>query len=535
MVKRGKATMGNAKEIFNKKRIIGLLTILISLMVICVLGGCSNGNASSGNEIYSFRNISEDELISQLEYTKNSAGLYPSESDVIFTCVGGSVNQVYLSDNHKDDYTFLGVKIGENAEDAKTRFEKGFTYQDGSVGEDGNIVDSYTDENGQLMVTYDMQDYSIISICYKVGDVTALSDKQEQNTEEKIPVNVDTYQTVVTLKSNDIDNIQLFTSAGGADKAGKVQEGVCCALLKQQDVNGESWALIDFCNRQGWCKMEMLRTVSGDAQYFYVKPNDTNTVFVNENSIKLHTEAGTKTDIAFKNVTYGTDLNIYEVKNGWGRTMYENTECWLDMNVAGFYASDYWQVERCDGSSKGIKLRKSADEDSEVLATVPLKKVMEMKDHKKGWGQFTYDNKTGWLKLHYATPCGSTSGLSFTEDKTEATTETQPTTEAAPQPTARFAGYCYPYSGYYYSYGRGEYQGVYMILEDVTDRQFTFTLYDENGVMFKTHTAVATSDNTAYYDGKNYKLTFSLDEYGMNILGMEDLLGKFNYFEYEGN
>lgn len=128
MVKRGKATMGNAKEIFNKKRIIGLLTILISLMVICVLGGCSNGNASSGNELYSFRNISEDELISQLEYTKNSAGLYPSESDVIFTCVGGSVNQVYLSDNHKDDYTFLGVKIGENAEDAKTRFEKGFTY-----------------------------------------------------------------------------------------------------------------------------------------------------------------------------------------------------------------------------------------------------------------------------------------------------------------------------------------------------------------------------------------------------------------------
>ncbi|MGM9535129.1 MAG: hypothetical protein ACI3VR_07750, partial [Intestinibacter sp.] len=72
-----------------------------------------------------------------------------------------------------------------------------------------------------------------------------------------------------------------------------------CALLKQQDVNGESWALIDFCNRQGWCKMEMLRTVSGDAQYFYVKPNNTNTVFINENSIKLHKEAGTKTEAPF--------------------------------------------------------------------------------------------------------------------------------------------------------------------------------------------------------------------------------------------
>ena len=515
----------------HEKKKTGVYTVLL-LMVVTVLVGCSEKSVATGEELYSYKNITEKELVNQLGYTKNAAGLYPSESDVIFTCDGGNVQQVYLSDNHKDDYTFLGVKIGENAEEAKTRFEKGFTYQTGSVGDDGNIVDSYMDDNGKLSVTYDMQDYSIKSICYKVEKNGTATSEKKKSTEEKISVNVDTYQTVVTLKSNDIDNIQLFTSAGGADSAGKIQEGVCCALLKQQDVNGEAWALIDFCNRQGWCKMEMLRTVSGDAQYFYVKPNDVNTVFVNENSIKLHTEAGTKTDIAFKNVTYGTELNIYEVKNGWGRTMYENTECWIDMNVVGFYSSDYWQVERCDGSSTGIKLRKSADEDSAVLATVPLKKVMEMKDSKKGWGQFTYDNKTGWLKLHYATPCGSTSGLSFTEDKTEATTETKPSTEAPAQPTARFAGYCYPYSGYYYSYGRGEYLGVYMVLENVTDTQFTFTIYDDNGVLFKTHTAYATSDNTAYYDGINYHLTFSLDEYGMNVFGMEDLLGKFNYFEY---
>ena len=507
------------------RMVVGILV----LMMACILGGCSGEKSSSGSELYSFRNVTEDQLVTEFGFAKNEAGLYPSESDVIFTCVGGNVNQVYISENHKDDYTFLGVKIGDNAEDAKTRFEKGFTFKDGSVGEDGNIIDSYADENGQLTVTYDMQDYSIISLCYKTGTAASESTK---TTEEKIPVDVDTYQTVVTLKSNDIDNIQLFTTAGGADKAGKVQEGVCCALLKQQDVNSESWALIDFCNRQGWCKMEMLRTVSGDAQYFYVKPNNTNTVFINENSIKLHKEAGTKTEVAFKNVTYGTELNIYEVKNGWGRTMYENTECWIDMNVVGFYASDFWQVERCDGSSKGINLRKSANEDSEVLATVPLKKVLEIKDNKNGWGKFSYDNKTGWLKLHYATPCGSTSGLSFTEDKTEATTETQPATKT--EPKAKFADYCYPYNGYYFSYGRDEYLGVYLILENVSDSQFTFTLYNDDGVLFKTHTAVAISDHTAYYDGDNYKLTFDLSQEAMNIFGMEDLLGKYNYFEYDG-
>ena len=31
--------------------------------------------------------------------------------------------------------------------------------------------------------------------------------------------------------------------------------------------------------------------------------------------------------------------------------------------------------------------------------------------------RFTYGGKTGWLKLHYATPCGSSKGLSFSEDE----------------------------------------------------------------------------------------------------------------------
>ena len=132
----------------------GLYTVLL-LMVAIVFVGCSEKSGATGEELYSYKNITEKELVNQLGYTKNTAGLYPSESDVIFTCDGGNVQQVYLSDNHKDDYTFLGVKIGENAEEAKTRFEKGFTYQTGSVGDDGNIVDFYTDDNGQLSVTYE--------------------------------------------------------------------------------------------------------------------------------------------------------------------------------------------------------------------------------------------------------------------------------------------------------------------------------------------------------------------------------------------
>lgn len=73
-----------------------------------------------------------------------------------------------------------------------------------------------------------------------------------------------------------------------------------------------------------------------------------------------------------------------------------------------------------------------------------------------------------------------------------------------------------------------------MVLEDVSDTQFTFTIYNEDGVLFQTHTAVATSENTAYYDGVDYDLTFKMDgEGGINVFGLEEFLGKYNYFEYE--
>ena len=203
-----------------------------------------------------------------------------------------------------------------------------------------------------------------------------------------------------------------------AVKAGKVQEGVPCALLQEKTVDGEKWAKIDFCNRQGWCRMDRLRTIFGETCYFYVKENSNeNTVFVNERAIKLHTGAGQDTDIAATDVKYGTELTISKVEDGWGRTNYQNKECWIDMNVVGFYTSKYWQVERCDGSKNGIKLRKSSTEDSEQLTTVPLCTKFQSSDCRNGWARFTYGGKTGWLKLHYATPCGSSKGLSFSEDE----------------------------------------------------------------------------------------------------------------------
>nr|WP_288683347.1 hypothetical protein [uncultured Anaerobutyricum sp.] len=345
------------------------------------------------------------------------------------------------------------------------------------------------------------------------------SQKADQGDSSKILVQDNTFDTVVTAKSKDIDNIKLFKEPGKKKKAGKVQEGVPCALLQEKTVDGEKWAKIDFCNRQGWCRMDKLRTISGDVNYFYVKANSENIVFVNEQAIKLHTGAGQDTSIAATDVKYGTELNISKVEDGWGRTTYQNKECWIDMNVVGFYASEYWQVERCDGSTNGIKLRKSSTEDSEQLTTVPLCTKFQSSESRNGWAKFTYGGKTGWMKLHYATPCGSSKGLSFTEDKTASTTETK----------ATFGYEVSPIAGNCYIPDRKE----YMVISNVTDSQFDFEIYDVEGLCFKHHTAVAISEDTARYYGDKYTLTFGLDTQGISVDGCDDIVGSDAFFIYE--
>ena len=341
----------------------------------------------------------------------------------------------------------------------------------------------------------------------------------------------------MTAKSKDIDNIKLFKEPGKKKKAGKVQEGVPCALLQEKTVDGEKWANIDFFNRQGWCRMDKLRTISGDVDYFYVKENSENIVFVNEQAIKLHTGAGQDTSIAATDVKYGTELNISKVEDGWGRTTYQNKECWIDMNVVGFYASEYWQVERCDGSTNGIKLRKSSTEDSEQLTTVPLCTKFQSSESRNGWAKFTYGGKTGWMKLHYATPCGSSKGLSFTEDKTASTTETKATVKTVAksteskkaEPKATFGYEVSPIAGNCYIPDRKE----YMVISNVTDSQFDFEIYDVEGLCFKHHTAVAISEDTARYYGDKYTLTFGLDTQGISVDGCDDIIGSDAFFIYE--
>ena len=141
------------------------------------------------------------------------------------------------------------------------------------------------------------------------------------------------------------------------------------------------------------------------------------------------------------------------------------------------------------------------------------------------------------MKLHYATPCGSSKGLSFTEDKTTSTTETKATVKTVAksteskkaEPKATFGYEVSPIAGNCYIPDRKE----YMVISNVTDSQFDFEIYDVEGLCFKHHTAVAISEDTARYYGDKYTLTFGLDTQGISVDGCDDIIGSDAFFIYE--
>ena len=173
---------------------------------------------------------------------------------------------------------------------------------------------------------------------------------------------------------------------------------------------------MDYCGKQGWIEDSNLRYLSDEDLYFQVGDNRLdNVVFVNEEKVKLHTEPEQESPYAGKGIRYGTEFAIKELKNGWGKINYKGQDCWIDMNVVNYYPTRYWQIEVCNGTSDGIHLRKSPDEETASLGKVPVGIVVRILEHKNGWGKISYGGKTGWIKLHYATPCPET-GLENSED-----------------------------------------------------------------------------------------------------------------------
>ncbi len=223
------------------------------------------------------------------------------------------------------------------------------------------------------------------------------------------------YSTVVTLKSQYLDEVSLYNEPGEFT-VDTIPEAAVCALVTQRSVGGITWDYVDYCGKTGWVMDQYIRHVGDDVQYFYPGNDFGNTVYVNHlKTIKVHSKPNSDpSTVCGEGIPYGTEFEIDRLDRGWGHTYYNGQECWIDMNVVAFYASFTWQIEKANGNSTGIKLRQGPGEGTMELTKIPLRTMINEVEHRNGWVRVNYGGQSGWVKLHYATPCGS-DGLDFSE------------------------------------------------------------------------------------------------------------------------
>ncbi len=208
--------------------------------------------------------------------------------------------------------------------------------------------------------------------------------------------------TWCTLKSNSLDGVPVFSEAGSTEQIGFFPEGKCCQIEKTQVYEGKEWAQVSYCGLTGWMKKSNLHFISDGAEY--IKIGDT--AYMNaltDKGINGYASPSTSADVVKSGITYGTEYEILEFSNGWGRVEENGTSYWINMYHMGSYPDSAWKVETLSRAAK-IHLREKPEENQSILTDIPEHQELTMTAYENGWGQVTYDGKTGWVMLHYLTP-----------------------------------------------------------------------------------------------------------------------------------
>lgn len=136
-------------------------------------------------DLYQYRMATEEVITSNLNYEKAEDGIYPSMEHLTFMCMDGSVYMIMLNEFTEGNYTYLGVSVGDNIEDAKSKIANFYTLIDTTTVNGNQFRDSYQDsEYGTLGIDYNMADGKIVSISYVVEDAGASGAYEETDVAE---------------------------------------------------------------------------------------------------------------------------------------------------------------------------------------------------------------------------------------------------------------------------------------------------------------------------------------------------------------
>ncbi len=212
------------------KNVLKWVAIFLVFCIICVIViGIINPKqkeALVGDKIdlYQYRFMLEENVLDALGFEKSDTGMYPSDENMVIWFEDGVTAGIYLNEQSKNKFTFLGVSIGDNMDEARNKFEKCYTYIDSTPMED-TFSDMYQDkEYGELVVQYGMSTNEIEFIMYMPmeediaeSDITEIADTEVDSgmaeTEEPEEATViETKEYVYWDEEGEIDIIIEYTS-----------------------------------------------------------------------------------------------------------------------------------------------------------------------------------------------------------------------------------------------------------------------------------------------------------------------------------
>ena len=212
--------------------------------------------------------------------------------------------------------------------------------------------------------------------------------------------------TWCTIKSNSLDGIPLYNEAGGNVAIGSLPEGKLCNLIESTKKERKEWGKVEYAGLTGWVQMSYLN---------YIYPQDISInkgswIYINvstEKGIRIYKDSRVNSDVQAEGIFYGTEFNVKEVNNGWGKVSYNKKEGWLNLYYAGCYPERKkaaWKVETLSRVQQ-INFREKPGENQRSIAKIPENTYLEMSEFKNGWGKTEFKGQEGWVKLSYLTPC----------------------------------------------------------------------------------------------------------------------------------
>ena len=94
----------------------------------------------------------------------------------------------------------------------------------------------------------------------------------------------------------------------------------------------------------------------------------------------------------------GTQIPVYEVSNGWGKTYYNGNEAWVSLEYATFN-SEFKFIYGGYTALSDVKMLTKQTLSSDTILTIPKNASFEVAASNGIWGFAHYNGKTGWINL----------------------------------------------------------------------------------------------------------------------------------------